>query len=257
MEVATRARGPTRLASQLRLTLHEVTAWPVAHHRPAGPTTWARWPPVVFCGLFQATADGTVFAAYLPREDVHGVVDLPHGSPYASLAELPAGARVDTSAIRHNSQLPSTARNSRQASGVATSSEAPVCARLNHIDNDRIGVQFGQQRPHRSGLFLASRTSGPHLAGWRRTWPSPTPRASVNEYRPAAQHTNHVRSISPAETSSISCDTGSLNEASTSVQTCTSLRSACSMFAPSICPVRRLQLERTRAYRVRARFSGP
>jgi hydroxymethylbilane synthase len=49
--------------------------------------------------------EGTTFAAYLPREDVRDVVVFPQGSPHSSLAELPAGARVATSAVRRRAQL--------------------------------------------------------------------------------------------------------------------------------------------------------
>jgi hydroxymethylbilane synthase len=49
--------------------------------------------------------DGTTFAAYLPREDVHDVVLFPAGSPYHSLDELPAGARIGTSAVRRKAQI--------------------------------------------------------------------------------------------------------------------------------------------------------
>jgi hydroxymethylbilane synthase len=49
--------------------------------------------------------EGTTFAAYLPREDVHDVVLFPAGSPYRSLAELPAGARIGTSAVRRKAQI--------------------------------------------------------------------------------------------------------------------------------------------------------
>jgi hydroxymethylbilane synthase len=48
---------------------------------------------------------GLVFAAYLPREDVHDCVVLPAGSPYRSLAELPPGSRVGSSAVRRKAQL--------------------------------------------------------------------------------------------------------------------------------------------------------
>jgi len=49
--------------------------------------------------------EGTMIAAYLAREDVHDVVVFPSGSKYASLAELPAGSRVATSAVRRKAQL--------------------------------------------------------------------------------------------------------------------------------------------------------
>ncbi|GAB2828735.1 hydroxymethylbilane synthase [Actinoallomurus bryophytorum] len=49
--------------------------------------------------------EGTAFAAYLPREDVHDVVLFPAGSPYRSLDELPAGAHVGTSAVRRKAQI--------------------------------------------------------------------------------------------------------------------------------------------------------
>ena len=49
--------------------------------------------------------EGTAFAAYLPREDVHDVLVFPPGSPYASLDDLPAGSRIATSAVRRKAQL--------------------------------------------------------------------------------------------------------------------------------------------------------
>lgn len=53
----------------------------------------------------QPIPDGTEFAAYLPREDVTDVVVFPKGSPYRSLKDLPAGARVGTSAVRRKAQI--------------------------------------------------------------------------------------------------------------------------------------------------------
>jgi hydroxymethylbilane synthase len=49
--------------------------------------------------------EGTTFAAYLPRDDVHDVVLFPAGSPYRRLDELPAGARIGTAAVRRKAQL--------------------------------------------------------------------------------------------------------------------------------------------------------
>ena len=49
--------------------------------------------------------DGLVFAAYLPRDDVHDVLLVPTGSPVRSLDDLPAGASVGTSAVRRKAQL--------------------------------------------------------------------------------------------------------------------------------------------------------
>jgi hydroxymethylbilane synthase len=49
--------------------------------------------------------EGTLFAAYLPREDVHDVVVFPPGSPYTSLDELPPGGRIATSAVRRKAQV--------------------------------------------------------------------------------------------------------------------------------------------------------
>lgn len=48
---------------------------------------------------------GTIFGAYLEREDVHDVVVFPAGSPYRSVEDLPAGARVATSAVRRKAQI--------------------------------------------------------------------------------------------------------------------------------------------------------
>jgi hydroxymethylbilane synthase len=49
--------------------------------------------------------EGTHFAAYLPREDVHDVVVFPSGSPYTSLEDLPHGSRIATSAVRRKAQI--------------------------------------------------------------------------------------------------------------------------------------------------------
>jgi hydroxymethylbilane synthase len=49
--------------------------------------------------------EGTAFAAYLPREDVHDVIVFPTGSRYASLDDLPPGSRIATSAVRRKAQL--------------------------------------------------------------------------------------------------------------------------------------------------------
>lgn len=49
--------------------------------------------------------EGVVFAAYLPREDVHDVVVFPAGSGYRSLGDLPAGAKVATAAVRRKAQV--------------------------------------------------------------------------------------------------------------------------------------------------------
>lgn len=49
--------------------------------------------------------EGTAFAAYLPREDVHDAVLFPAGSPYRSLDELPPGARIGTAAVRRKAQI--------------------------------------------------------------------------------------------------------------------------------------------------------
>jgi hydroxymethylbilane synthase len=48
---------------------------------------------------------GLVFAAYLEREDVHDALVLPVTSPYGSLAELPAGSKIGSSAVRRKAQL--------------------------------------------------------------------------------------------------------------------------------------------------------
>ena len=48
---------------------------------------------------------GLVFAAYLEREDTHDALVLPVTSPYACLAELPAGARIGSSSVRRRAQL--------------------------------------------------------------------------------------------------------------------------------------------------------
>lgn len=47
---------------------------------------------------------GLIFAAYLPREDVRDVLLFPEGSDRQSLADLPSGATVATSAVRRKAQ---------------------------------------------------------------------------------------------------------------------------------------------------------
>jgi hydroxymethylbilane synthase len=48
---------------------------------------------------------GLLFAAYLPREDVRDCLVFPASSPKATLADLPAGARIGTSSVRRTAQL--------------------------------------------------------------------------------------------------------------------------------------------------------
>jgi hydroxymethylbilane synthase len=49
--------------------------------------------------------EGTTFAAYLAREDVHDVIVFPAGSPRTGLDDLPPDAHVATSAVRRAAQL--------------------------------------------------------------------------------------------------------------------------------------------------------
>ncbi|EDY42597.1 hydroxymethylbilane synthase [Streptomyces sp. SPB074] len=48
---------------------------------------------------------GLIFAAYLPRDDVRDVLLVPEGSDVQSLAGLPPGASVATSAVRRKAQI--------------------------------------------------------------------------------------------------------------------------------------------------------
>jgi hydroxymethylbilane synthase len=48
---------------------------------------------------------GLVFAAYLPREDIRDCLVFPVSSALATLADLPAGARIGTSSVRRKAQL--------------------------------------------------------------------------------------------------------------------------------------------------------
>jgi hydroxymethylbilane synthase len=48
---------------------------------------------------------GLIFAAYLEREDVHDALLFPEGSDAQTLADLPAGATVATSAVRRKAQI--------------------------------------------------------------------------------------------------------------------------------------------------------
>ncbi len=53
----------------------------------------------------QPRPDGFTWSAYLPREDPRDCLLLPATSPCKSLADLPPGARVGTSAVRRRAQL--------------------------------------------------------------------------------------------------------------------------------------------------------
>ncbi|MGW2514552.1 hydroxymethylbilane synthase [Streptomyces scopuliridis] len=48
---------------------------------------------------------GLIFAAYLPRDDVRDVLLFPEGSDGQTLADLPSGATVATSAVRRKAQI--------------------------------------------------------------------------------------------------------------------------------------------------------
>ncbi|MEU0719032.1 hydroxymethylbilane synthase [Streptomyces lavendulocolor] len=48
---------------------------------------------------------GLIFAAYLPRDDVRDVLLVPEGSDVQTLADLPPGASVATSAVRRKAQI--------------------------------------------------------------------------------------------------------------------------------------------------------
>ncbi|MDA0564534.1 hydroxymethylbilane synthase [Streptomonospora sp. S1-112] len=50
-------------------------------------------------------AEGTAFAAYLPRTDVRDVLVVREGSKYRTLEEMPPGTRIGTSAVRRKAQL--------------------------------------------------------------------------------------------------------------------------------------------------------
>lgn len=49
--------------------------------------------------------EGTGFAAFLARDDVHDVVVFPYGEAHRTLGDLPAGARIGTSSVRRTAQL--------------------------------------------------------------------------------------------------------------------------------------------------------
>lgn len=77
------------------------------------------------------------FAAYLPRRDVRDVVVFPVTSPYRRLADLPAGARVGTSAVRRRAQI------SRAYPGLeVVPYRGNVIPRLNRLD-ERYGHAEG------------------------------------------------------------------------------------------------------------------
>lgn len=51
---------------------------------------------------------GLAFAAYLPREDIRDCLVFPASSALATLADLPAGARIGTSSVRRKASLAAT-----------------------------------------------------------------------------------------------------------------------------------------------------
>ncbi|MFE9660294.1 hydroxymethylbilane synthase [Streptomyces sp. NPDC005955] len=53
----------------------------------------------------QPMPKGLIFAAYLQRDDVRDVLLFPEGSKYRTLADLPSGAQVATSAVRRKAQV--------------------------------------------------------------------------------------------------------------------------------------------------------
>ncbi|MQA94572.1 MAG: hydroxymethylbilane synthase, partial [Streptosporangiales bacterium] len=53
----------------------------------------------------QPLPEGTVFAAYLARDDVRDAVVFRTGSPYSRIEDLPPGTRIGTSAVRRKAQL--------------------------------------------------------------------------------------------------------------------------------------------------------
>jgi hydroxymethylbilane synthase len=126
-----------------------------------------------------AAPDGLAFPAYLERGDTSDVMLFPMGSGIGRMADLPAGARVGTSAVRRQAQL----RRLRPDLRVEPL-RGNVDARLSRLDSGgefdaivlaRVGlVRLGFDRPHENldmlpavgagVLAIACRSGDPDLA---------------------------------------------------------------------------------------------
>ncbi|SCK14948.1 hydroxymethylbilane synthase [Streptomyces sp. WMMB 322] len=84
----------------------------------------------------QPLPEGLVIAATPPRADVHDVLLVPAGSPVTSLADLPDGAAVATSAVRRRAQLLTLRPDLRMVDVRGT-----VATRLEKLDGLRGGLE--------------------------------------------------------------------------------------------------------------------
>ncbi|MFE7398459.1 hydroxymethylbilane synthase [Streptomyces sp. NPDC057557] len=97
-------------------------------------------------------APGITVAAVLPREDVRDMLVLPEDSPAVTLAELPAGTRVGTSAPRRAALL-----RALHPHLVAVPIRGNADSRLAHLDDGTLGVDAviaalaGLRRLNRTG----------------------------------------------------------------------------------------------------------
>lgn len=84
----------------------------------------------------QPLPKGLVIAATPPRSDVHDVLLVPAGSPVNSLADLPAGAAIATSAVRRRAQLLALRPDLRMLDV-----RGAVATRLEKLDGQRGGLE--------------------------------------------------------------------------------------------------------------------
>lgn len=98
--------------------------------------------------------DGTLMAAYLPREDVHDIAVFPADSEYSRLEDLPAGALVGTSSVRRRAQLGKFRPDLR-----TERCRGNVNSRLRGLDNDG---KFAALILARAGLGRIGMADRPH-----------------------------------------------------------------------------------------------
>lgn len=95
----------------------------------------------------QPLPQGLVIAAMLPRADVHDVLVVPESSPAASLANLPTGSTVATSAVRRKAQLLALRPDLRMVDV-----RGAVATRLTKLDGHRSGLEADAMVLARAGL---------------------------------------------------------------------------------------------------------
>ncbi|WP_314176006.1 hydroxymethylbilane synthase [Streptomyces winkii] len=102
----------------------------------------------------QPLPQGLVIAATLPRADVHDVLVVPEGSPVSSLADLPAGSAVATSAVRRRAQLLALRPDLRMLDV-----RGAVATRLEKLDGLRDGLGADAMVLARAGLVRLGLTA--------------------------------------------------------------------------------------------------